>query len=116
MKDNALRLKLSHSLNKRAKKSNQNIWKVASKKIVGARQNRSLVNVGEIARCTKEGSKVLVAGKVLGGGTLSHKVTVAAHSFSESAKLKINQVGGECLSLEEFIDQNASVKGVLILG
>jgi large subunit ribosomal protein L18e len=89
---------------------------VVSEKLEGPRQNRSLVNVGEIARFTKDGSTVIVAGKVLGSGALDHKVDVAAFSFSQSAKTKISKSGGKCFSLGEFMGENKSVKDVVMLG
>jgi large subunit ribosomal protein L18e len=116
LKDNATRLRLAHSLAKHSKQSKQSIWDVASSKIEGARQNRSLVNVGEISRNTKDGGKVLVAGKVLGAGEIDHKVTVGAYSFSEGAKSKITKSGGKCFNLQDFMNDTKSVKNVVILG
>jgi large subunit ribosomal protein L18e len=116
MKDNVARLRLAHALENHSKKSKQHIWRSVSEKIEGPRQNRSLVNVGEIARNSKDGSTVIVAGKVLGGGSLDHKVNVAAYSFSESAKSKISKSGGKCFSLGEFMGENKSVKDVIMLG
>lgn len=116
MKDNVLRLRLAHNLEKRGKKTKQNLWRVAGSKVAGPRQNRSLVNIGEIARNTKDGSTVLVAGKVLGSGDLDHIVNVGALSFSQGARSKILKSGGKCFDLEEFMNQNKSAKGVVILG
>jgi large subunit ribosomal protein L18e len=116
MKDNASRLRLAHSLANHAKESKQSIWQVVSRKVGGPRQNRSLVNVGEISRSTKDGSKVLVAGKVLGAGEIDHKVIVGAYSFSEGARSKISKSGGKCSSLQDFMSEHKSVKNVVILG
>ena len=116
MKDNVLRLRLAHNLEKRAKNTKQNLWRVAGRKVGGPGQNRSLVNVGEIARNTKDGSTVLVAGKVLGSGELGHPVIVGALSFSHGARSKILKSGGKCFDLEEFMNQNKSAKGVVVLG
>lgn len=38
--------------------------------------------------------------KILGGGTLSRKLTVKAHAFSASAREKITASGGECVQLD----------------
>lgn len=116
MKDNTLRLRLAHNLEKHSRVNKQRLWRVVSKKIEGTRQNRSLVNIGEISRNTKDGSMVIVAGKVVGGGNLDHKVVVAAYSFSESAKTKISRSGGRFSSLADFIAENKSAKDVIILG
>ena len=44
--------------------------------------------------------------KILGGGELTKKLTVVAHAFSASARLKIERKGGTC----ELITKAASVK------
>lgn len=116
MRDNQYRLKLGYQLKRHYQKSKQKIWKAASDEVLASRKNRPQVNVGEISKNSKEGSKVLVAGKVLGLGDIDHKVTVGAYSFSRSAKKKIESSGGVCLGIQEFIDSSAKVKDVLMLG
>jgi large subunit ribosomal protein L18e len=116
MKENQFRLKLGYELRKQSRTSRQAIWKTASEEILASRKNRPEVNVGVISRNSKEGSRVLVPGKVLGIGKIDHKVTVGAYSYSKDAKTKINSAGGACLSIREFIDSSSSVKDVLLLG
>jgi large subunit ribosomal protein L18e len=116
MKDNVHRLRTAHLLAKSSRDRKQALWNVASRKLEGPRQNRSIVNVGEVSRNSREGSKVIVAGKVLGAGEIDHKVTVGAYSFSESAKSKISAAGGKCFSLLEFLGEYKSAANVIILG
>jgi large subunit ribosomal protein L18e len=116
LKENQYRLKLGYDLRKQSRTSKQAIWKTASEEILASRKNRPEVNVGLIARNSKEGSRILVPGKVLGSGKIGHKVTVGAYSFSRDARAKIKSAGGVCLSLREFVDTSASVKDVLFLG
>ena len=116
MKSNALRLKLAYSLRKQSKVKKEKIWKDVSQKLLASRKNRMAVNIAEIARNTSEGSRVLIAGKVLGGGEMGHKVTVAAFSFSGSAREKIISSGGKCMSLQEFMEAKTGSKGVVVLG
>lgn len=116
MKSNPLRLKLAYSLRKQSKVKKENIWKDASKRLLSARKNRPSVNLAEISRNTKDGAKVLIAGKVLGGGNMDHKVTVAAYSFSQSAKQKIVSSGGKCMNLSEFMESKIGTTGVVVLG
>ena len=116
MKENHYRIKLGNDLRSHSRKSTQRIWKISSQKVLTARKNRPEVNVGEISRNSKEGSRVLVPGKVLGIGNIDHKVTVGAYSFSKDARKKISSSGGSCLSLREFMDVSSSVKDVLLLG
>ncbi len=116
MRSNTLRSKLAYSLRKRSKAKKENIWKDVARNVLAARRNRPVVNIGEISRNSKDGSIVLIAGKVLGAGKLDHKVTVAAYSFSEEAKEKVVSSGGKCLSLGELMESSTSAKGVIVLG
>lgn len=116
MKDNILRIKTGWSLERYSKKSGQRLWADVSKGILASRKNRPSVNVSEISRNAKDGSSVIVAGKVLGSGTIDHRVLVAADSFSSSARAKIIAAGGECIGLKEIMDANKNMKGVLLIG
>jgi len=116
MRENQLRLNLGSELDRNYRKSKQKIWKSASKDILASRKNRPKVNVSDISRNTKEGSRVLVPGKVLGIGKIDHKVTVGAFSFSDDARKKIAAIGGSCLNISEFMKFSSSVKDVVLLG
>ena len=107
---------MGYQLKRHSKSSKQKIWKAASDEVLASRKNRPEVNVGQISKYSKEGSRVLVAGKVLGLGGIDHKVTVGAYSFSGSAKTKIESVGGTCLGIKEFMESSPTAKDVLMLG
>ncbi len=64
------------------------------------------VNVGRIARYAKEGETIAIPGKILGIGTIDHKITVAALDFSKEAKDKILNAGGECLTIDDLLKTN----------
>ncbi|MFQ5979445.1 MAG: 50S ribosomal protein L18e [Candidatus Heimdallarchaeota archaeon] len=91
------------------------IWKTAEKALFKPRRNQAEVNVAHINRISSDNETVLILGKVLGTGALAHPVTVAALKFSISARSKIEQAGGECLSLPELIEKNPRGSGVRIL-
>jgi large subunit ribosomal protein L18e len=114
--EDKLRVKLGYELERHSKKTKQKIWKNLSETLLSSRKNRPAVNVAVIARNSKAGSRVVVPGKVLGAGTISHGVTVAAYSFSQSARTKIMSSGGKCLGLGEFMRSTADAKDVVILG
>lgn len=111
-----MRLKLGNELERLSKKKDQKIWKTASEFLLSSRKNRPSVNVADIARNSKTGSRVVVPGKVLGAGSIEHNVTVAAFAFSESAKTKIVGAGGKCMSLSDFMNSTTDVKDVVLLG
>jgi large subunit ribosomal protein L18e len=116
MKSNPIRLKLGRDMEKQYRKSKQNIWKNISEKLLASRKNRVSVNVAVISRNSKDGSNVVVPGKVLGAGDIDHKVTVVAFSFSRGAKEKIRAAGGKCVEIGEFAKSTTKVKDVLVLG
>jgi len=53
---------------------------------------------------------------VLGAGLLRHSVTVAAFSFTKSARQKIAQAGGRCVDIKELVELNPKGSGVKIVG
>ena len=115
MKENSFRIRLGKDLGRHSKKSSQRLWKDLSKDVLGSRKNRPSVNVAEISRNSKEGERVVVGGKVLGAGSIDHKVTVAAYSFSQGAKMKIKASGGTCMNLREFMETSTNVKDVKVI-
>lgn len=93
-------------LKKRSRSEDAPIWRAVAEQLGKPRQRRVTVNVGRIDKHSKEGDTVLVAGRVLGAGPLTHPITVAAFQFSESARLKIEKAGGKCISIEELTKLN----------
>lgn len=116
MKQNSNRIRLGEALEKHSKSTKQPLWKSVGKVVLASRKNRSEVNLSSISKNSKDGSKVVVAGKVLGSGSIDHKVTVAALSFSHDAKAKIVAAGGKCVSLSDFMESSKTLEGVLVLG
>lgn len=73
------------------------------------------VNTGKLERITKKNDVVVVPGKVLGAGEISHALVVGAEKFSSSARAKIEAAGGEAISLRELAQKHADGKGVRII-
>ena len=80
------------------------VWRAVAKRLEKPSRVWHEVNVGEIARNVEEGATIVVAGKVLGGGLIDKSVTVAAWTFSQSAREKIEAAGGTCQSLLEAVE------------
>ncbi len=98
-----------------AAKNNAAVWKDIAERIAKPRRLYAAVNVSKIERYAKENEYVVVPGKVLGGGSISKPVKVAALSFSETARRKITEAGGECLRISELIKINPSGSNVRIM-
>jgi len=96
-------------------KNNAAVWKKLSKEMSVSNRNRTSVNLSHINRITKSGEEVVIPGKVLGAGELSHKLNIAAENFSSSAREKIIAAGGQCLSFEEIITKNPKGTNIRLL-
>ncbi|MFP3908843.1 MAG: 50S ribosomal protein L18e [Archaeoglobaceae archaeon] len=96
-------------------KNDAPIWKDVAKRLVNPRRNHAEVNISKIHKNSGDNEVILVPGKVLGGGELSKVLSVAAISFSETARRKIEGSGGKCLTIRELMEQNPSGSGVKII-
>lgn len=102
-------------LQKASKKYDAEIWAALAKKLARSKHSRVAVNLSRISRTLKEGEMAAVPGKVLGAGNLNGR-SVAAFCFSKVARKKIENAGGECLSLEALVQKNPRGSGVRIIG
>lgn len=92
------------------------LWLRIAEDLEKPTRQRRIVNLFKINMYTKDGETIVVPGKVLGTGDIDHRVTVAAWNFSESAKQKIKQAKGECISIQQLIEKNPKGKDVRIIG
>jgi large subunit ribosomal protein L18e len=95
--------------------SGADIWRDIALRLEKPRQNWAEVNLSKLERYASEGDIIVVAGKVLGSGTISKKLTVAAYDFSESAKKKIVAAGGKGVSIQELVKMSPNGSGVRIM-
>jgi large subunit ribosomal protein L18e len=103
-------------LRKAFKNNKAKIWKALEEEFQKSRSNRRLVNIQKLNRVTKDGDVVIIPGKILGNGTIGHRITVCAHSFSEGALNKLNSSGTQIISLQSLISKYPDGKGVKIIG
>jgi len=107
--------KLIKELKTLAIKEDVKLWKRIATELERPSKNRRIVNISKIDKLSKPGEIILVPGKVLSSGELTHNITISAYAFSDSAKSKI-LVTGKVISLEELMKQNPKGKGIRILG
>ncbi|MFB0543149.1 MAG: 50S ribosomal protein L18e [Candidatus Bathyarchaeia archaeon] len=103
-------------LKKRARSEGVGLWDALAEGLDKAKRGRVAVNLSRLNRNTVEGEVVAVPGKVLGSGELSHPLTVAAFSFSETARRKISLVDGRSISLKELVDSGIPPSKIKIMG
>ncbi|MBU0979562.1 MAG: 50S ribosomal protein L18e [Nanoarchaeota archaeon] len=106
---------LIEELKKAAAMQQAPIWKRIAQDLDRPSRQRRAVNISRINTYSKDEDTVVVPGKVLSVGELDHKVTIAAFSFSGSAKDKINKVGA-ALSIKELMMKHPKGEKVKIIG
>jgi large subunit ribosomal protein L18e len=107
---------LINELKKASLDQNVNIWKRIASDLEKPSRQRRVVNLSKISKYAKENETIVVPGKVLGSGVLSHKMTIAAYQFSDGALDKINKIGAKVVPLPELIKESPKGKGIRILG
>jgi large subunit ribosomal protein L18e len=115
-KSNQILVKTISELKKKSIEEQKGIWKAIAKYLEAPARNAHVVNLTKIARYSKENDIIIVPGKVLGGGDLQHKVTIAAFRFSEHAREKIEKQNGNIISFEELMQKNSKGTGIKIIG
>lgn len=103
-------------LKKRATEKNEKIWHRIAEDLETSARMRSAVNLYKIIRSLKENETAIVPGKVLGTGDITHKISVAAYSFSDSAKEKILKSKGEAMSIADLLQKNPKPQNLRIIG
>ena len=110
-KDNQVLLSLIETLLKTKKP----VWRKVAYELSRPRRQRVEVNLSKIDQYAPDDATVIVPGKVLGSGAISKKVTVAAFTFSESAKKLISSAGGKIVTIDGLQKTNPEGRGVMIL-
>lgn len=110
-KDNQILISLIESL----MKSDKPLWKRVASELSRPKRQKIEVNLSKIEEYASEDTTVLVPGKVLGSGTVSKKLTIAAFSFSGNARTLISHSGGKALSIESLHKSNPEGRGITLL-
>ena len=90
------------------------IWNEVAENLGKVNRRRPEVNISDIDRNTDDGDTVVVPGKVLGTGSLSKSVDVAAFKASTGAKEEIKE-NGEFMFIRDLADDNPEGSEVKIL-
>ena len=103
-------------LKKKGSEEEINLWRRVAYDLERSTRRRRVVNLSSISRYTKANEIIIVPGKVLGAGSLDHKLTISAFQFSDGAKEKIEKTGSKIVPLLELSKENPSGKGIRIMG
>ena len=97
---------------KELKKTNKPFYKKIAYELEKPSRQRAAVNLEKIEKYTKNGETIVVPGKVLGVGSLSHKITIAALQFSDSVKKEKN---AKLITIKELIKMYPEGSGIKII-
>jgi large subunit ribosomal protein L18e len=108
---------LTRFLRKAAALNSARIWSAVADLLERPGRRRVVVNVGKLEKLSyvKDGDSVVIPGKLLGGGVLRKRVTVAAYKVSKSAVQKVLEAGGEVLTIPEVVRRSPKGSGVKIV-
>lgn len=113
---NTLVYDTTRALSKAFKNNKAPLWRALEKELAGTSANRREINVRRLAEITSPNEVVAVPGKVLGTGSLGHKLTVCAFSISETAAKKVIESGGKVMTFDDLIKEHPDGRGVRIIG
>lgn len=89
------------------------IFSVLAKYLSKPKNSQVVINLTRLSRTTKEGQTVVIPGKLLSMGNISHKLTVYAYKASDSAKAKLEAAGCSLHNFDDLLAKQPS-KTVLI--
>jgi large subunit ribosomal protein L18e len=108
-------IELISLLRKESKEKQAAIWLDVADHLAKTRSQRITVNLSNLSRHTKRADVVVVPGKILATGTLTHAVTVASFEASEKAKAKLEAAKAKYVTIPELLAQNPKGSNVKII-
>jgi len=110
-------MELIIKLKAKGNKTKQKFWKDIAERLERPRRIIAAVNVEKIEKLReKYGDKLfIVPGKLLGKGSSSKAVRVAALGFTTKAKAEIESNKGEAHTLKELVEMDVNSKDVFIV-
>ena len=113
---NPVLIEIINELKKKSLEQKVNLWKRIATDLEKSTRQRRIVNLSKISKHAKENDTIIVPGKVLGSGEISHKLTISAFQFSQGAKEKLEKGGAKIVSLLEICKESPAGKKIKIIG
>src|SRR5207245_9524488 len=95
---NQVVLQMAKELLGASKKNNAPIWSRLAELALKPSSAKRTINIGQIDKFVKDDDVIVVPGKVLGTGYLSHKITLCSFSISTSSAKKIIDCGRQIIT------------------
>ena len=113
---NQIVIQMVKTLRGASKKNNAPIWERLADLALKPTRAKRTINLGQLDKFVADNDVVVVPGKVLGTGNLSHKITLCSFSISTTGAKKITESGGKILDISQIIKNHPTGKGVKIIG
>lgn len=94
-------------------KKKQGDWVYLAYLLAKPTKKRAEVNLNKINKLSKEKEIVIVPGKILGKGSIDHKITISSLSSSKEAEKKLKNAGCEIKTIQELADKNTKFKVII---
>lgn len=108
-------IELISLLKKESREKQARIWLDVADHLAKTRRQRVTVNLSKINRHTKRADVVVVPGKILASGSITHALTVASFDASYRAKAKLEAVKAKYLTIQELLEKNPKGSNVKII-
>ena len=108
-KSNSTLVKTITELKEASRKNEAPLWRSIANRLEGSSRNWPSVNVSKLEYNVSKNGKAVIPGKLMGTGIITKKMTVAAYSFTNSAKEK-------CLTYNEMIKAAPKGTDVKVIG
>ena len=113
---NQIVIQMVKTLRGASKKNNAPIWERLADLALKPTRAKRTINLGQLDKFVSDNDVVVVPGKVLGTGSLSHKITLCSFSISTTGAKKITESGGKVLDISQIIKNHPTGKGEKIIG
>ena len=115
-KSNSTLVKTIADLKEASRKNEAPLWRSIATRLEGPSRNWPSVNISKLEYNINKNGKAIIPGKLMGTGIITKKMTVAAYSFTTSAKDKIQSAGGKCLTYNELIKSVPKGTNIVVIG
>lgn len=115
-KSNSTLVKTIADLKEASRKNEAPLWRSIATRLEGPSRNWPSVNISKLEYNIDKNGKAIIPGKLMGTGIITKKMTVAAYSFTTSAKDKIQSAGGKCLTYNELIKSVPKGTNIVVVG
>ncbi len=109
--ENIVKLRLANQL----RKAKRPVWTRVREILLQPKRREVEVNLYKLDQVTAANDVVVVPGKVLGIGKLTHPLTLAYVDASQTALASLKESKSNAVPLASFLEKNAGAKNVKIV-